>query len=360
MLKLLQQTSFAVRRFRSAPTLNVNSLPMQRRLFSTTPAITDGAAAASSVSKLDQNLYPNAPIRKFFEEQSVALKKDGSPSPIPSGRPWFASELRLKSFEDLHKLHFVLLIERTKLLNEKVRCRKTSSILPSPERIKNVKLSMARLQTVLTERARESAQLKAQQLLEQSSGSVVTQPVERKLTYAEKKWKKMHRHMKKSENHIPSPPKASGGNKTKRKMDLARVFEKDTLEYIRAIRKPTEEGVASVEVKKPRWRNLAQADVLSLRAKQAEVRNSKLGRILKAQTKQKEALDKQNRREIKKKKVLPMNRLAWPDRPELSKLILRKKEKDQTVVKRSVKGRKSAEKLRRMLAERKSGKESST
>ena len=87
-------------------------------------------------------LYPHAPIRQFFEPLYIDRLTYGRPRLIPSGRPWFARELRMKSFEDLHRLHFILLIERNKLLTDKIRRRKIGALLPNPERLKKVKISM--------------------------------------------------------------------------------------------------------------------------------------------------------------------------------------------------------------------------
>ncbi|PRP87691.1 hypothetical protein PROFUN_02391 [Planoprotostelium fungivorum] len=92
---------------------------------------------------------PQRGFKEFFEPQ---LTRGVIPK---AGRPWQADELRLKSFEDLHKLWFVLLKERNVLFTEKENIdgrRNKKQIEVVRARIKRVAQSMARLKTVLTER----------------------------------------------------------------------------------------------------------------------------------------------------------------------------------------------------------------
>ena len=59
------------------------------------------------------------------------------------GRPWRASELRLKSYEDLQKLWYVLLKERNMLLSERERLgRETARKANVPQRIGKVLLPL--------------------------------------------------------------------------------------------------------------------------------------------------------------------------------------------------------------------------
>ena len=101
------------------------------------------------------------------------------------GRSWRASELRLKSFEDLHKLWFVLAKERNILLAERAASRTTKEAVKNPSRYRKVFLSvstihkfsnnitlndqvrkaMARIKHVLGERQRIYKEFKQQQIL---------------------------------------------------------------------------------------------------------------------------------------------------------------------------------------------------
>lgn len=83
------------------------------------------------------------------------LDSHGGAGALRTGRAWRASELRLKSFDDLHKLWHVLLKERTILLSEREWCRTNRRYWENgASNLYKVKRSMARLQSVVGERAR--------------------------------------------------------------------------------------------------------------------------------------------------------------------------------------------------------------
>ncbi|KAK9802748.1 hypothetical protein WJX73_007301 [Symbiochloris irregularis] len=70
-----------------------------------------------------------------------------------AGRAWEASDLRRKSWDDLHKLWYVLLKERNMLRTEKELAKVKNERLANPARVRKVQKSMARIKHVLTERA---------------------------------------------------------------------------------------------------------------------------------------------------------------------------------------------------------------
>ncbi|CAA6663437.1 unnamed protein product [Spirodela intermedia] len=82
------------------------------------------------------------------------------------GRSWKASELRLKSWDDLQKLWYVLLKEKNMLMSQRQMLNAQNLRFPNPERIPKVRKSMCRIKHVLTERAiaepdpRRSAEMK--------------------------------------------------------------------------------------------------------------------------------------------------------------------------------------------------------
>jgi len=90
-------------------------------------------------------------VEEFIGAEPVLAQAQGAP--VETGDAWTASQLRLKSYADLHKLWFVLLKEKNKLLTERHRARALNLRMASPERLHKVKLSMARLKTVVGERS---------------------------------------------------------------------------------------------------------------------------------------------------------------------------------------------------------------
>merc|ERR1712031_141713 len=88
----------------------------------------------------------NQGIEEFFEIPS-------SSEPVQYGQRWRAKHMRLKSFEDLHKLWFVLIKEQNFLSSEEHRCARARKALPAPHRTRMVRQAMASIKMVLTERA---------------------------------------------------------------------------------------------------------------------------------------------------------------------------------------------------------------
>eukprot|EP01111_Echinosteliopsis_oligospora_P001035 TRINITY_DN1134_c0_g1_i1.p1 TRINITY_DN1134_c0_g1~~TRINITY_DN1134_c0_g1_i1.p1 ORF type:complete len:224 (-),score=64.38 TRINITY_DN1134_c0_g1_i1:10-681(-) len=105
-------------------------------------------------------------IDEFFDNVT-------KPGEVPlAGRAWKPKELRLKSFDDLHKLWFVLLKERNKLLTEKAALEPGKE-MNNPTRITKVRDSMRAIKVVLGERQRL---VKAEQSLSRAES-----PKERKV-----------------------------------------------------------------------------------------------------------------------------------------------------------------------------------
>jgi large subunit ribosomal protein L47 len=78
-----------------------------------------------------------------------------SRSQEPVGRSWSAKELRRKSYQDLHKLWYVLYKEKNMLLTEQQLSRRRQVTFPQPERLYKVQKSMGAIKQVLGERKRE-------------------------------------------------------------------------------------------------------------------------------------------------------------------------------------------------------------
>ncbi|KAI9173667.1 hypothetical protein LWI28_004598 [Acer negundo] len=88
------------------------------------------------------------PLEEFFEKE----RTPDDQKPV-YGRSWKACELRLKSWDDLQKLWFVLLKEKNMLMTQRQMLHAQNLRFPNPERIPKVRKSMCRIKHVLTERA---------------------------------------------------------------------------------------------------------------------------------------------------------------------------------------------------------------
>ncbi|XP_039016740.1 39S ribosomal protein L47, mitochondrial-like isoform X2 [Hibiscus syriacus] len=101
------------------------------------------------------------PLEQFFEaDRNLDDQKTCLRSKLK------ASELRLKSWDDLHKLWYVLLKEKNMLMTQRQMLQAQNLRFPNPERIPKARKSMCRIKQVLTERAiedpdpRRSAEMK--------------------------------------------------------------------------------------------------------------------------------------------------------------------------------------------------------
>ncbi|CAN4086133.1 unnamed protein product [Withania somnifera] len=124
------------------------------RLFGRTflaAAKSESAAAASSSSSATAKVLN--PLEQFFEVD----RTPEDDKPVVYGRGWKASELRLKSWDDLQKLWYVLLKEKNMLMTQRQMLNAQNLRFPNPERISKVRKSMCRIKHVLTERAIDEA-----------------------------------------------------------------------------------------------------------------------------------------------------------------------------------------------------------
>ncbi|KAG2192697.1 hypothetical protein INT46_010588 [Mucor plumbeus] len=120
------------------------------------------ALSAETSSATTPNTTKSTGLYQFFENNETLPKQNWT------GRAWKAQELRQKSFDDLHKLWYVLLKERNVLATQREeasRLKLPKQIWTNQGRLKKCQKSMARIKFVLNERQREyEQQLLKQQL----------------------------------------------------------------------------------------------------------------------------------------------------------------------------------------------------
>ncbi|KAF3630667.1 putative nucleobase-ascorbate transporter 6-like isoform 1 [Capsicum annuum] len=106
------------------------------RLFGRTflaAAKSDSSAAAAAASSAATDKAFN-PLEQFFELD----RTPEDDKPVVYGRGWKASELRLKSWDDLQKLWYVLLKEKNMLMTQRQMLNAQNLRFPNPERISKV------------------------------------------------------------------------------------------------------------------------------------------------------------------------------------------------------------------------------
>ncbi|KAG0281354.1 54S ribosomal protein L4 mitochondrial [Linnemannia exigua] len=103
-----------------------------------------------TLNRLKQLAFRPRGVEEFFENgKSIPTEKSWT------GRAWRASELRVKSFDDLHKLWYVLLKERNVLAAQKEDARRfhiSKQYFSNKGRQVKCQKSMARIKFVLNER----------------------------------------------------------------------------------------------------------------------------------------------------------------------------------------------------------------
>jgi large subunit ribosomal protein L47 len=88
---------------------------------------------------------------------------------METGDAWPAVLLRMKSFDDLHKLWHVLLKEKNFLLTERQHAKSYRTKWDGHGRLKKVKLSMKRILTVLSRREIHQQTIRAKDILEKQT-----------------------------------------------------------------------------------------------------------------------------------------------------------------------------------------------
>ncbi|CAO3612112.1 unnamed protein product [Mucor hiemalis] len=125
------------------------SLNVTSRTFSTSRIALAESAPTTTTPVKPTGLY------QFFENNEALPKQ------IWTGRAWKAQELRLKSFDNLHKLWYVLLKERNLLATQREEARQLklpNQLWTNQGRLKKCQKSMAKIKCVLNERQREYEQ----------------------------------------------------------------------------------------------------------------------------------------------------------------------------------------------------------
>eukprot|EP00978_Attheya_sp_CCMP212_P033750 scaffold137800_cov41-Attheya_sp.AAC.1 len=126
----------------------------------------DETRGFASTSGSTTHTFAASPLDAFMDPAAYEARQTEM-----VGRSWSVRELRRKSFDDLHRLWFVLYQERNMLLTEAAKCRRKGMYLPQPDRRHKVKKSMGAIKHVLGERKRDKIAQHALKRLEMQDDS---------------------------------------------------------------------------------------------------------------------------------------------------------------------------------------------
>mmetsp|Transcript_951 Transcript_951/g.1927 ORF Transcript_951/g.1927 Transcript_951/m.1927 type:complete len:205 (-) Transcript_951:160-774(-) len=151
------------RQFRATPERSVAAIASD--------SIASSSSKASSQRSIDNNRYNVQLMQQRSYSSSIPTNKEYAPNPLdafrdpvdrqtrmqePVGRQWSVKELRRKSYEDLHRLWYVLYREKNMLLTEQQLSRRRQLIFPQPDRFQKVQKSMGAIRQVLGERKQKA------------------------------------------------------------------------------------------------------------------------------------------------------------------------------------------------------------
>lgn len=125
---------------------------MLSRLSKLTPLLRNVTMGRTQMQIPKQSFHSSVSVKGF--EEFFDQKEEGDE--VITGRSWTAADLRRKSFDDLHKLWYVLYKERNLLLSERERARRNSRPIPPKEEFRYIKVkkSMGAIKFVLSERSK--------------------------------------------------------------------------------------------------------------------------------------------------------------------------------------------------------------
>jgi len=149
----------------AAPATTFSFTVPQSRPFSTTDDSNSSISTTSSATATATTTATDVDTSTLLDAFRDPLsRQDRTEQKV--GRPWSVRELRRKSFDDLHKLWYVLYMERNMLMTEQVLSRRNQIAMIQPERLGKVQKSFGAIRQVLGERKRERISNKLAELAE--------------------------------------------------------------------------------------------------------------------------------------------------------------------------------------------------